>query len=195
MTVIYAYVPFLKNSALMEHADLDQMEELLENFPDGLSDSCCWSTYNNNPLAILVFDNAIALYEDIMSFCKGFPNKYFNLEFSSYRNSYALGLVPNLEFTTQVVNNMRMMSGKMPVLKPDIAYVPLHFSCRNSKVLNGVEIDDTIAFGLLDSKDLCENIDTSNVMVVGEFPISEDSSLVDDLINNMTGEIIPSIVN
>lgn len=182
MDTIYSYIPLLDDPALIEDTDHN---EIVNQYPDGRSNYCCWSEYESQPLVALVYKNAEEIYDHIMRFSKNQPNEYFDIELVFNDHGYAVGLIPNIEHNLIMTNKTRMMMGKAPVSGDvKLIYSPLHFFHQGPTEAN-LEINDTLIFGLMDESDLNNS---NNCLIVDQFNISLNNIFVDSIMEQIVAE-------
>lgn len=191
MNVVYSYIPLLEDPLTINYVDESQCDKLIAEHPDSLGEYCCWTMEDDIPVAIISYPNAEQIYNHLMRYCRNNPTEYFDLEYVASSRGYAVGLVPNVQHTINMMNKLRMMGGKIPLCEDiKLIYDPLHFYRDAPSIFNN-HIKNELILGLIDSSNV--NSDLKDHMIIGKFQISEQNMFVDALMDSMDDSTSPNI--
>lgn len=182
--VIVGYIPLLwPGSANAE--DINSVSEAIHNLPDGFAHGCAWIIRDGQLCPVLIMKDAEEIANHMNFWAEGHPEKWFTLNWTRDKESYALALVPSITKMFERFSITFQLRHGFPFpkeRKTSVFFRFLHFRSKRPDIeLAG----EKVPVYILDSDKIGGNLEEalSKATLLGEFGIEMDTEIVKGILN------------
>ncbi len=190
--VVLSYFPLLAGRAGetvdLETGEIEALQAVMKDLPGGGAKCCLWVKGEDGLRPVLVFKDADAVHDHMVTWAENDPTKWFRLTVLQKDGKYLIGLAPDIGKSIERFKIARQLKTGFPVPEDsqfNILFQPLHFVSGSDNMFELIknELSDEVSIGFMDASllnvDDPESMDPNRIRWVGPFPRASEG-LMDD---------------
>lgn len=183
--LVISYVPLLWPNPNINEQSIDDIQNRIEELPNGEATGCIWLIENEKLVPVMIFERAKEIVEHFRFWSEDKPEKWFEFKWAKNGDEYAFGLFPNVYMTIERFKIAFQLRTGYPMpteCTTSVVFKPLFLrSSRkginfpNEKILvKIIDINDV-------NKDDFSKSHLDRAYTLGSFRIEPDSKIVKDM--------------